>query len=170
MAYRNLIVGDKVRIVGGGEFHGCEGDVIESTGTGAKVAYFDRQGLHSMERWFNGRELIICRDAPIYEPQTQTTQEEIQMQQFKIGDKVKVISTGRGFENGSAGKVGFIRAMDETRLPVLVVFDDDDEDSDWGKFEEIELYIEQPVVTTTTVQQKLQAIAKLVAEVKELLG
>lgn len=85
---------------------------------------------------------------------------------FNIGDRVKVVNTyGRGFERGRRGKTGVITQTDSTSLPVHVRFEDGEDD--WGKFEELELSVE---LDTATVKQKLAQIAKLTAEVQELLG
>lgn len=85
---------------------------------------------------------------------------------FKVGDRVKVIKhTGRGFDSEVLRKVGTITRTDSTSLPVLVQFDDGDDD--WGKFEELELVVE---VDVTTLKQKLEALEALVADLKALVG
>lgn len=89
------------------------------------------------------------------------------MTEFKRDDQVVVTSIkahGRGFEPCSLHKVGRIAQIDGTDLPVLVRFDDDD--SDWGTFEELQLVIKD----TSTIKQKLAQIEKLSKEVQELLG
>lgn len=85
---------------------------------------------------------------------------------FKVGDRVKVIKhTGRGFDSDVLRKVGTITRTDSTSLPVLVQFDDGEED--WGKFEELELVVG---VDVTTLKQKLEALEALVADLKVLVG
>ncbi|ANA49131.1 hypothetical protein PMW_06 [Pseudomonas phage phiPMW] len=59
------------------------------------------------------------------------------MSAFKEGQRVVVIGSSKGFNDSSVGKHGVIAIIDNSNLPVLVRFDDDD--SDWGCFEEIML-------------------------------
>lgn len=90
--------------------------------------------------------------------------------EFKVGDRVRITNNrDGGFEDESVGRTGTIRILDGTSLPALVDFNDSG-DNDWGKFSEMELIVEAPVVPTATIKQKLEAIDKLVAEVRELLG
>lgn len=59
------------------------------------------------------------------------------MNQFKEGQRVVVIGSDTGFNDSSVGKHGVVVMTDDSSLPVLVRFDD--EDSDWGCFHEIML-------------------------------
>lgn len=89
----------------------------------------------------------------------------VEAPKFKIGDTVKIVSAGNGFESQYRGRTGTIEQIDGTHLPVQVVFEDGG--SDWGQFEELELVEE---INAITVREKLEAIKKLVKEVQELVG
>lgn len=85
---------------------------------------------------------------------------------FKIGDEVKVIRDD-GFEYENINRVGTITRIDEhdQDLPIKVTFDEDC-DMDWGRASGLELVSKD---TNATVQEKLEAIKKLVAEVEAIL-
>lgn len=85
---------------------------------------------------------------------------------FKVGDRVRVASTEHGFDLYSLNRTGTVSRLDHTSLPVRVEFDNG-LGRDWGTFEELELMTESD---TTTLKQKLDAIAALVKEVRELVG
>lgn len=89
--------------------------------------------------------------------------------QFKVGDRVKVIDAGDGFEYSALGKHGIIRRTDSTSLPVLVDFDDGEDD--WGTFEELAHEADVPsVIDIDAINAKLAKIDALSAEIKELLA
>lgn len=91
---------------------------------------------------------------------------------FKVNDRVRVISASEaGFSKYSLGKTGTVAAIDDSLLPVLVYFDGPEPDSDWGQLYELELLADATAPkVAVSVKEKLAAIDKLVAEVRELLG
>lgn len=92
--------------------------------------------------------------------------EEKQVSQFKVGDRVRVISNSAdGFYSCSVGKVGTVKINDHSSMPLLVHFEDGS--LDWGCYDEVELVVDLP---TDAIKEKLAAIDKLVAEVRGLLG
>lgn len=116
-----------------------------------------------------GAYTSLCFISPLVEPA------KPQAPQFKVGDKVKVVSiTGQGFESRCRNEIGTIRQIDGTSLPVAVRFEDGD--FDWGIFEELALIGDKTGVPAN-VKEKLAEIARLTddvarltAEVQELLG
>lgn len=96
-----------------------------------------------------------------YKPEQE--KEEV-TQQFKIGERVKVTKND-GFEAYYVGKAGVIVQIDDSYLPVQVEFDDGD--SDWGRFAALELVA---TVAPATIKEKLDAIDRLTAEVRAMLG
>ncbi|QYW06568.1 hypothetical protein uav_041 [Pseudomonas phage UAVern] len=112
-----------------------------------------------------GGFLSLHRVTPyIPEPAQKPEQEKEEVTQFKIGDRVKVIDDD-GFDSRYVGRKGVIAEIDETHLPVRVDFDDDD--YDWGRFTGLELVA---AVAPATIKEKLDAIDRLTAEVRALLG
>lgn len=109
MAYRELQLTDRVRIAGSSEHAGKSGDVIETTGTGAKVRFFDASFGSSQsgtyrELWFNQRNLAILSTTPIKDPVPQVKEKAmtpVQHAGFKIGDKFRVHTAGEGFTVGT---------------------------------------------------------------------
>lgn len=118
-----------------------------------------------------GAYLDLRNVKPLVE--TKPIEKEIEMSvEFKVGDKVVVARRDfHGFERSRVGKVGHIERTDDTSLPVLVRFEDGE--TDWGTFEELDLFNAggaAVAVKTGTIREKLEAIDKLTAEIRELLG
>lgn len=162
MGYR---VGDKFTVTSAAAGFKV-GTIVElNADDGSRVPLF--KGENSLYRLADnhnspGTYLSLSRVTP-YKPQ----QEEVKVtQQFKIGDRVKVIDDD-GFERSSVGKHGVIDQLDDSHLPVFVKFDDGDDD--WGRFAALELVA--PVTPeATTIKEKLDAIDRLTAEVRAMLG
>jgi ribosomal protein L24 len=169
MAYRKLELTDKVRITDGSDNHGQEGEVVAVThaGTQAQVQFFSRTFSHTTQKWFSQKNLAILASTPV--KATPIKEKEMLTGKFKVGDRVKVIDAGDGFAHSALGKHGTIRRTDSTSLPVLVDFDDGD--NDWGTFEELAHEGDVPsVIDVDAINAKLKQIDRLSAEIKELLA
>lgn len=167
MAYRKMMEGDMVRITDGSDDHGVDGRVIQSTSSGAEIAYTsDKRGY--TRKWFNTRNLVITRDSPDYvAPAKQITPKltkEIKMSEFKIGDKVRVTGS-RLFATYTLGFEGEIYKIEDTVVYVRFA----DGDTDYGYNYEIEL-INVPVEAHKTLAEKLDALDALTAEIRAMVG
>lgn len=90
------------------------------------------------------------------------------MSTFKIGDKVRVVGCTL-FSSCSVNREGDIYRFDEDQ--VYVRFLNDDYDTDYGLISEIELVKPPtPLETHTTLSQKLDALDKLTAEIRAMVG
>ena len=169
MAYRKMIEGDMVRITDGSDDHGVDGRVIQSTSSGAEIAYTsDKRGY--TRKWFNTRNLVITRDSPDYvAPEKQTTPKltkEIQMSVFKIGDKVRVTGS-RLFASYTLGFEGEIYKIEDN----VVYLRFPDGDTDYGYATELELVDRSvPVEPHKTLAEKLDALDALTAEIRAMVG
>ena len=177
MAYRKLEVNDSVRITGtrayDGKYHGQDGIVLEARDHAAKVRFYDNRAGEGTpkELWFYNRNLVVTRDSPDYvAPAKQTTPntltKEIKMSTFKIGDKVRV--TGHLlFARWAVGKEGTIYHIDGNHVHVSF----DGGHSDYGYDTDLELVDPAvPVEEHKTLAQKLDALDKLTAEIRAMVG
>lgn len=167
MAYRKMMEGDMVRITDGSDDHGVDGRVIQSTSSGAEIAYTsDKRGY--TRKWFNTRNLVITRDSPDYVATAKQTTpkitKEIQMSVFKIGDKVRVTGS-RLFASYVVGKEGEIYKIEDT----VVYLRFPDGDTDYGYDSEVERVV--PLEEKrTTLAEKLDALDALTAEIRAMVG
>lgn len=88
------------------------------------------------------------------------------MSKFKAGDKVKVIHINRGcgFFSSPLGKRGTVLINDGSDLPLRVQFEDGS--IDWGCYNEVELVNPE----LKTLADKLDALDKLTAEIRSMIG
>lgn len=150
-------VGDKVRILRGSIasntsfFSSNVGKVGVITGLDIGTNLDLLVAFDSSSDWGRSSDVELVEEPPV-----------VEKPDFKEGDRVIIVATGNGFERSSLNKLGNIRIIDSTSLPVLVEFDDGD--TDWGTFEEL-----RKVDVGTLVEQKLAQIETLVKEVRELV-
>ena len=117
---------------------------------------------------FKQEDLVLSslpeRGIIVTKPPTKTTAKESKMSEFKIGDKVRVIGSGL-FARYTLGFEGEIYKIEDT--VVYVRFPDGD--TDYGYRSEIEL-VNVPVEAHKTLADKLDALDKLTAEIRAMVG
>lgn len=89
---------------------------------------------------------------------------------FNEGDRVRVVSTGRGFYSFNLGRSGTIVRVDEgdSDLPLRVAFEEGN-GYDWGHYSEVEL-LDAEKESPKTIKQAIEDVESALAALKALVG